>query len=325
MSSVPSTTTATDDSATRPNVSTPPGGRRGRVRWRRRIIVWGLIALLVVPPVVDVVSDPFGEMSDWYVAAGLENGAAGKYEQATKNFEEALRWSPNNYRVFQGRATVLAEQDKLAEAIEQVDRAIELGGERTDLLLLKMSLHQKLGDHEAAVAAVSKIEERSRKQVASDLVFPDWYALRRMNSLNASAYARAVGNLELSDALQQAEEALKLVPKDEKVGRAMILDTRGFILYRLGRLEPALTDLNEAVQTFGPLLEHNEDNFELAQRRSLDARSFQEAVATQYEGLAVMLYHRALVEQALGDVAKAEADLKRVREIIGREPDETLF
>ena len=38
-----------------------------------------------------------------------------------------------------------------------------------------------------------------------------------------------------------------------------------------------------------------------------------------------MHYHRALVLEKLGQSEKAKSDRERAKELIGREPDETLF
>jgi hypothetical protein len=42
-------------------------------------------------------------------------------------------------------------------------------------------------------------------------------------------------------------------------------------------------------------------------------------------GVAVVRYHRALVLEKLGRHAEAKYDRARAKQLIGREPDETLF
>jgi hypothetical protein len=43
------------------------------------------------------------------------------------------------------------------------------------------------------------------------------------------------------------------------------------------------------------------------------------------QGVAAVRYHRALVLEKLGRYAEAKLDRARAKQLIGREPDETLF
>jgi tetratricopeptide (TPR) repeat protein len=301
--------------------------RKARARWRRRVIGYTLLAALVLPPVIDVVSDPYGEVSDWYYAAALEDFAHKNTEQAEAKFAKSLEWSPKTQpRVHAARARHFAASDQFAKALEEVDKAIALSGETTSLMQLRALYTQRLKLHAEAVAAWEKIMTSGLRSTWFDRIFPDGYTQRKSLLLNAVAYAKGVGSIELDTALEEVDESLKLIPGKDVLHRAMVLDTRGVVRYRQGDNRAALQDLDKSVTLFEDYLQAAADQLaEDEHNEVIRKRRFKGLLSDINSQLAVILYHRALVHQALDQELEAEADLRRVREIIGREPDETLF
>lgn len=62
------------------------------------------------------------------------------------------------------------------------------------------------------------------------------------NLLNARCFARGLGKVKLDDALADCEQALKQQP-----GNSHILDSKGLVLYQLGRYSEALDNYNQAL------------------------------------------------------------------------------
>ncbi len=77
---------------------------------------------------------------------------------------------------------------------------------------------------------------------AFKLLFGDDF-VRDANSLNTLAYARATALRELDEALVDINEALTYAPQDPS-----LRDTRGWVLYQLGKYEEALADADFAVK-----------------------------------------------------------------------------
>jgi hypothetical protein len=57
----------------------------------------------------------------------------------------------------------------------------------------------------------------------------------------------------------------------------------------------------------------------------LSGQSLRDAELLERRNRAVFYYHRALVLEKLDRQSDAQKDLARARDLIGREPDETLF
>lgn len=272
---------AVPDNSPRPS---QPASRRIRV-W-----VWLLVLALVGP--CAFVQTP-REVGRWYLAAAQVEREAGREQLADQYMSRAQDWAPDLPVILLTRAAWRREDGQYQAALDDLKQLRESLPDEPVVLVEHAQALQHLGRHDEAIA--------------------DWKVLDRMSltggvpsreqALNGLAYARAVGKLELDEALKGVEEALKIVPRDP-----MILDTRGFILYHQGKYDAALTDMNEAVRGVEVLYK-----LPPASRR-IDA-----------QGVAVVRYHRALVFEKLGRFAAAKADRARAKLLIGREPDETLF
>ena len=232
-------------------------------------------------------------MSRWYLAAAQVEREAGRKELADQQMSQAQRWSPDDPAILLTRARWHREDGEYLAALEDVNSLNERVPDNSVILIERSQILQHLGRHNEAIA--------------------DWKSLDRMSmtsgipsrpmALNGLAYARAVGNLELDDALKGVEEALVM-----QSGDPMFLDTRGFILYRQGKYPESFADMDRAVI----------DIEKLRRETSVDRSSL-------IEGVAVVRYHRALVLEKLGRYAEAKLDRARAKQLIGREPDETLF
>ncbi|MDX1948058.1 MAG: hypothetical protein SFU86_21850 [Pirellulaceae bacterium] len=256
-----------------------------------RLMMW-MLFLVLVGPCVAVLAPR--EVSQWYLAAANEDWKAGRHQQAEERWDKALAWTSSETdkaNIYFSRAAVHKEAKNYERALADLDRAKAIVPEFPPLLLERSVVLQHLGRHREAIADLLIVDRLS--QISGRPTRPE--------ALNALAYARAVGNLDLEAGLAQANEALQFEPNS-----AMILDTRGFLLHRLGKEKEALADLETAVSDFE----------RLAKKDPSDPVK---------QGLAVMLYHRALVLQKLDRAAEAQRDLARVKELIGREADAGLF
>ena len=142
--------------------------------------------------------------------------------------------------------------------------------------IINAGLEQYPEDNTLLFRKIMLLEQQEKNDEADDVAR---YLLQinpeHVNALNYLAYSYAVRNENLEQALQMAEKAL--AAKDEYY----IRDTLGWVLYRLGRYEDALKELQLAVSTKPDdpvLLEHLGDVF-LALGRNEEALSaFRKAV-----------------------------------------------
>jgi tetratricopeptide (TPR) repeat protein len=212
------------------------------------------------------------------------------------------------------------EDGQKEAALAEWDRILEMPIDTVEALKLHSQLLQNAGRFSDAVKDWKRLDQLSERSGRPG----------RAEALNGLAYAQALANNDLDDALDHINEALDLSPDNPAM-----LDTRGYLLYLTERYEPALADMNVAVREFEksmeqilpqakPAVQTPAEDSKLFRNRS---KTLLEVAASQSpaRGVAVVRYHRALVLQALGKEKEAQADLARAKQLIGREPDETLF
>jgi len=265
-----------------------------------------LFALIAAPMLVSWVPREIGR---WHLAAALENRTAGERERAYQNLQVAIDWDAEQAAYYLQRAEWRTDDRDYEAALADCNRAFDLVGENVTILQARAQVYQHLARHGAAIAdwkRIDKISETSGKPT-------------RAEALNGLAYARAVGKLELSEGLQNVEEALQLEP-----GTAAMLDTRGYLRYLNEEYAAALTDLDPAVKQV-------EAEYAALQKVEKEGQAL--VSNTQVErmtkhmqfNIAVIRYHRSLVLDKLDRPADAKKDRARAKALIGREPDETLF
>lgn len=114
------------------------------------------------------------------------------------------------------------------------------------------------------------------------------------------------------------------VAVDRVGGCASILDTRGFVLFRLGMFEEALTDLDLALAAYEQVSRTLPAFVEARKHLIIDMRQEDRQEYHIRRTQAVIRYHRSLTLDAMGQPAKAEQDRTAIRDL-GFVPDEHLF
>jgi tetratricopeptide (TPR) repeat protein len=291
-----------------PFVGGPPEPEKPprRPRWGLRLL---LLLLIVLPIGSCAALFVPQEVAGWYLTAALENREAGKNEEAYKNLGDAMRWLPDNPALLLQRGAWLLEDGETDSALADANRAADLSGDNYWVLSVRAQIFQKLGRHEEAIEDWKTIDRLSQAQGQPD----------RATALNGLAYARAVGKIDLKKGFENVDEALDLYPDN-----AAIRDTRGYLLHLTDKNEAALVDLDFAVKGMDEQL-ILQGQMPARRRRMVASDVNLEGLNSPEHGAAVVRYHRALVLQALGREKEADEDLQKVRELIGREPDEKLF
>lgn len=129
-------------------------------------------------------------------------------------------------RLYLIEADVLLQRNDHARSLAALHEAIQRNPANADLHYARSLLHEKTGNLTAA--------EQDLRFVLS--VQPD-----NANALNALGYILADSNRQLDEALHLLTRALALRPEDPA-----IIDSMGWVLYRMGRHEEALLRLQRA-------------------------------------------------------------------------------
>ncbi len=270
------------------------------------LIICLFVSLLLLPLVYAWFP---GEVARWHEAAAREKWLDGDSAGAVRSLDRALELFPDRAHLLLGRAEYARRDGDFARALADCERALELAPELPAALRLHGLVLQHLGRFEEAIPNSLKRLELAQRR----------WGFGRGYLLNEVAYARALANSDLDQALEEVNESIELLEPS-----AALLDTRGFIQYLRGENEQAREDLDLAVEMVEA--EHAEFLKQISgeQVGVRDPRLGRLMLADRAESVAVIRYHRSLVLAALGDEAAAEVDCERVREL-GHEPGTSLF
>jgi tetratricopeptide (TPR) repeat protein len=132
-------------------------------------------------------------------------------------------------RLIMGEAQLLRETSQLTEAYEVLTAGLKAHTDHSELLYELALLAEKLG-------RLEEMEARLRQLLA---LRPD-----HAHALNALGYSLADRKLQLDEARELIGRALELAPNDP-----FILDSQGWVMFRLGDLPTALETLRKAFAT----------------------------------------------------------------------------
>ncbi|MBU1377453.1 MAG: DUF3857 domain-containing protein [Alphaproteobacteria bacterium] len=177
------------------------------------------------------------------------------------DIDAAAKLEPEMMAVVARRADALGDSGRHEEALAGLATALKAHPDNDDLLMARADVHLRAGRTAIATKAFAAIRAG---------------AARDAQQLNALCWQQAIRGFALETALADCDAALKLEP-----GRADALDSRAFVLMRLGRLTEAVAAYDTALK---------------ARPR-----------------LAESLYGRALARLRLNDLARGESDLAAAR------------
>jgi len=221
---------------------------------------------------------------------------------ALAKVEQALRWLPNDSALVYLRGQIFAEDENWEASLRDYTRVIEeLAPEFAFAYVKRAAVHEQMGNY---VLAMDDLKQ------AMKLSPPDEPSL-----LNHHAYLCGLANSNLDTAQVEIDRALKLYTAEAKrqelptIEPAAFLDTRGFLRYRVGEYDQALSDIEKALRylnverkaTLEKLTEH--DISTSGPMRAYD----------QMQG--EILYHQGLVRQSLGQTEEAKQDFDFATEL----------
>ena len=214
---------------------------------------------------------------------------------AIEDFSQSIRLSPENAAYYKQRAIARVAADDKAAAIEDLDQSIERAPKDAEARLSRAELRHSMHDDQGALADATAAQVLLAPQSLDFTVLADLYdelgrardAIPLYESviaahpedsrlgflLNGRCWSRALADVELDDALDDCNRALKLTGKSP-----MVLDSRALVEFRLKDYAAALAD------------------YEVAVKRDPKA--------------AWSLYMRGMTLSSLGQAAKGEADRK---------------
>jgi tetratricopeptide (TPR) repeat protein len=293
----------------------PPAGggepRRAKRSVFQRLGRWRWLLLILIPALLfgrQIIDFGRGLVANFQVQRAEHDRERGDFRRALDHVDQAIAWEPDVERraqmIILYRAQVHNDLNDLDRALGDYNEAIALLSEgkplaRPSLSLaqahsLRATLHERLGHHREAL-------DDSKEAL---VCCPVGATLERAGLLNGHAYMCAMTNTELQLGAQEIEEALRVRGPD-----AALIDTRGYLRFRLGQYDAALADLQLAI-------------------RGEEEQRYSAQFEEQYrENLAVMYHHRGEIYQKLAEDEKNKdrAEFKRKAEADLRQADQFGF
>ncbi|WP_069470569.1 tetratricopeptide repeat protein [Candidatus Marithrix sp. Canyon 246] len=151
----------------------------------------------------------------------------GKLEQAINHLQTVAENHPKNaIRLLQLEAELLFNAKLYDKALDTYNKAIKLDPDNTEILYLRALLYEKMGN-------LTKLEQELRRILVID---PD-----NVTAINALGYSLAENSQRYAEAYKLIQKAFSLKPNDY-----YILDSMGWILYKMGRYVEAIAYLRKA-------------------------------------------------------------------------------
>ena len=277
-----------------------PANSAGQAVW----VVRGLLVLACLGLLVGTALKGIGPdyIANWYLKRAEDRYLSDDLPGAIADLDRAIGWMPTAPELLEQRAYYRQKANDLSGSLEDYNRLIEMNSADPDAYSGRSTVYQRMERHREAIDDVTRaLELRPRSD---------------HKLLNHRAYTRAIAGLELEEALSDIQQAIDQIHYEE----AAYLDTRGYIYHLLGRHDEALKDLDRAVQL--ATLQRKRMLQLAAARRQNRWRAKLERSFNEIE--AVMIYHRGLVHEKLGNSEQAEADQQRGLEL-GYNPAEGVY
>ena len=149
------------------------------------------------------------------------------YAGVIDDLTAALAFRPDDTRTQRWRATVESEMGAHDKALQHIDDVIKQEPSDVDVRLDRAQILVRSG---------------RLKEAAAEFIWARAKSADDAQALNALCWAQATVNVTLKDALADCDASLKLAPK-----LAQTLDSRAFVLLRLGRYQESIASYSLAL------------------------------------------------------------------------------
>jgi tetratricopeptide (TPR) repeat protein len=166
---------------------------------------------------------------------------------------------------------------------------------RATLYYLLAEVHKRLGQE--------KLSQQARQQILE---------------LGFTGQFESKSPLLFADSSQPLSEVIQLrtlLGNQNTDPRSMILDTRGFLLWRNNQFQVALWNLDLAVDFARSHHRSQENELQKIKKGAIDTRSVGQHLSLLKKSLAVILYHRALAYESLQQPTEASQDREEIQQL----------
>jgi len=220
--------------------------------------------------------------------------------------ERAVGWSPTDIRLLLIRSEMRRLNKDYRGCLADAEEVARLKPNDVYAEQIRRQMYHVLHEHRKAVDAAT---DSLAKGIGTRAVL-----------LNDRAYARAIGDFELDEALADIDEALKLTSNDN----ASFVDTKAYVLFRKKQYGEALKELNRAIQFTEDEHKLFEDPIGRGNRRRRNDLVELSNLKSIEHNLAVMYHHRGEIYEKQGKPTEAKRDFDAAEEL-GFNPAEGVY
>lgn len=280
----------------------PKGNIGGKIRFVLRMAVVAAVAAALWNH-YDVGTKIRSGVGRYYAEKARRLHFRNDFPGALVEADRAVQWNPTDPELLLIRSELRGLNKDyrgcLADAEESVrllpdDKDPDNADQRDYADRLCRQMYHMLHEHRKAAAAATATLARGVGERAA--------------LLNDRAYARAVGDFELDEALADIDEAIKLTEKENY----SFIDTRAYILFRRKQYDEALKEMDRAI----PLAERD--------YAAASARASLRRLQSIQESLAVMYHHRGEIYEKQAKPGEAKRDFEAA-ERFGFDPEAGVY
>jgi tetratricopeptide (TPR) repeat protein len=276
----------------------PP--RRSPISLKKKRLVMLVVLFGIVIPIAfgpHILAAGRASLSQWLRSRAEQKYLRGNYSGAIADASWAIGWSPRTKELYFLRA-------QCKEKVADLDGSLEDWNQSLGLTTSSVELSHIHSNRGWIYARLQRFQEAVDDASQAVKLSPT------PSNLNTRAYIRALGKLQLDDALVDINKAIDEQANDN----AEFLDTRGYVLHLLDRNDDALKDLDEAIKS----TQQVKLSIRL-QRQAFDPSFFKDQADEVDHSLAVMYHHRGLIYGKLGREDEASQDLRQA-DLLGYNP-----
>ena len=193
---------------------------------------------------------------------GVAEGGSGEFDKGFADLNRAIELSPEFARAYYYRGVLFSIRGSADRALADYTTALRLDVKSAEAYVARAAIYAQIGQQDKAIAdlteaiklvpnAAGPYYNRGYSYFAKgqyDRAIADYSEAIKLNPRMAVAYnnrclTRGVVGKDLTDALRDCDEALKLQP-----GNMDAHDTRGFIYLKLGDFPVSINEYNASLQ-----------------------------------------------------------------------------
>lgn len=220
--------------------------------------------------------------------------------------DKAVSWSPTDTQLRLIRSEMRRLNKDFQGCLSDAEEVARIKPDDVYAAEICRQMYHVLHDHRKAAEAAS---EALKKGIGTRAVV-----------LNDRAYARAVGDFELDEALTDIDEAIRLSTNDN----ASFIDTRAYVLFRKKQYAEALKELDRAIMLTEQAHKQIEDLVGRGNRGRREELVEVSKLQSIEHNLAVMYHHRGEIYEKQGKPREAKRDFDAAQEL-GFNPAEGVY